>query len=73
MKKTTQKDRVLQYMKDFGKITTYQAFTDLGITRLSARIYDIIQDGIVIGKKMKSRKNRYGDTVSYMEDWIESE
>jgi len=38
MKKPTQCEMVLQYLKDFGYITTFEAFTDLGITRLASRI-----------------------------------
>ena len=33
-------DKIIRYIKDFGSITTMQAFQDLGITRLSGRIYD---------------------------------
>ena len=69
----TQKEKVMQYMKDFEKITTFEAFTDLGITRLSARIFDIANEGVKIGRKTKCVKNRYGEPVHYMEYWIESE
>lgn len=44
----TQKQRVYEYMKRHGSITTMQAFRDLNITRLSARIYDLRHDGIPI-------------------------
>ena len=39
--KKTQADRVLQYIHDFGNISTFDAFTDLGVTRLSARIFEL--------------------------------
>ena len=32
------KGRVLKYMQDFGSITTFEAFTELGCTRLSEYI-----------------------------------
>ena len=32
------KERVLQYIKDFGSITTFEAFTELGCSRLSEYI-----------------------------------
>lgn len=32
----TQKDMVLDYIRDFGSITPMDAFRDLGITRLAA-------------------------------------
>lgn len=37
----SQCEKIIRYMKDFGSITTMQAFQDLGITRLSGRIYDL--------------------------------
>ena len=66
-----QKEMVKQYMQDFGNISTWQAFSDLGITRLAARISDLKADGISIGQKMETAKNRYGKNVSYMVYWIE--
>ena len=41
----TQKDEILAYMKKNNGITTMQAFRHLGITRLSARIFDLKEDG----------------------------
>lgn len=57
---------ILQYMRDFGSITTMQAFTDLGITKLASRISELIKQGVWIHKEQVSSKNRYGKTVHYM-------
>lgn len=57
---------IMQYMKDFGSITTMQAYTDLGVTRLSARIKELKDSGIDIGSKPVSRKNRYGKNVTFL-------
>lgn len=54
--------RVFDYMIDFGSITSLQAFTDLGETRLSARIYNLKKKGIGINDKRISVKNRYGES-----------
>lgn len=62
----TQCDRVLQYMDDFGSISTLEAFADLGITRLASRIHDLTRMGVPITKKMVSGRNRYGEKVWYM-------
>lgn len=61
----TQKERILKYMADFGSISTYDAFTDLGITRLASRIFDIEKDGIIINRQVVKGKNRYGENVKY--------
>ena len=44
-KKPTQKELVLKYLRDFGKISTWDAYKDLGITRLSGRIWDLKKIG----------------------------
>ena len=62
----TQKERILDYMERFGSISTMEAFTDLGITRLSARIFEIRNDGIEISEQLERSKNRYGENVHYM-------
>ena len=66
MEKKTQADRVLEYMQKFGSITTMQAFADLGVTRLSARIYELkhYQNIKIISERM-TRKNRYGEICTY--------
>lgn len=61
----TQYERVLDYMQEFGSITSFEAFKDLGVTRLSAVIFDMKKDGVEIYGKMETCKNRYGDAVSY--------
>lgn len=40
-KKKSQTELVWDYMKANGGITTLQAYDDLGITRLSARIWEL--------------------------------
>jgi hypothetical protein len=59
--KETQHDRVLQYMKDFGSITTLDAFRDLGITKLTTRISEMRRMGIAIEGTPETVENRYGD------------
>lgn len=61
----TQKQLVLQYLKDFGSITSIQAFADLGITRLAARISDLKDVGVYTKKETITSKNRYGKTVHF--------
>lgn len=62
----TQKERIYHYMKDFGSITPIQAFSDLGITKLSTRIGEMIKLGIKIEKEKITVKNRYGDETEVM-------
>ena len=70
MKKPTQCERIVQYMKDFGSITTLQAFTDLGCTRLASRVNDLRNQGYDIKSEFVSGKNRYDETVSYKKYYL---
>lgn len=62
-----QEERILQYLRDFGSITPLQALEDLGVMRLGARIYDLKKAGHPISRRMVTRKNRYGEAVSFAE------
>lgn len=57
----TDKQKVKQYMEEHGSITTAEAFTHLGCSRLSGRIYDLKADGVPIRKEMIPVKNRDGE------------
>ena len=41
----TQCERIRQYIKDFGSITTYEAVMDIGVLRLGARISEMRKRG----------------------------
>lgn len=59
--KKSQCEQVLEYMKKHNGITTLDAFRDLGVARLSARIKDLKNEGHVIFADMVERPNRSGD------------
>lgn len=61
-KKPTQEELVLRYMQEHGSITSWDAFTDLNITRLSGRIFDLRDQGYNIDMSYKTSASgaRYG-------------
>ena len=59
------KPRIIDYMKSHKGITSMDAFTDLGITRLSARIKELRESGYNISTIMIDGINRYGEPVRY--------
>lgn len=61
----SQKEEIMAYMKDFGSITSMDAFMDIGCTRLAARISDIEDDGVSVLRTKETRLNRFGKAVSY--------
>ena len=63
--KTTQCNRILDYMRQFGSISTLEAFNDLGVARLASRIHDLKGQGYNIISEIKTSKNRYGENTSF--------
>ena len=59
------KPRIIDYMKVHKGITSMDAFTDLGITRLSARIKELRESGYDIDTIMMEGMNRFGEPVRY--------
>lgn len=63
----TQCDRIIQYIKDFGSITTWEVMVDLGVARLASRIFDLKEKGYEFEKTRVNTKNRYGEKTHYDE------
>ena len=63
--KTTQKDRILAYIREFGSITPIEAFFDLGVMRLASRISDLKRDGVDIAVEFVTKKNRFGEPTTF--------
>lgn len=63
-KEITQKDRVFNYMKEFGSISSLEAFKDLGITRLAAVIFELKKSHNIISE-LENWENRYGEKVYF--------
>ena len=58
--KKTQKQMVLNYLKNHVGITSLTAIEKFGITRLSAVIFELKEEGNNILSLPKDVKNRYG-------------
>lgn len=63
--KVTQRDRVLQYIQDFGSITSWEAYRELGITQLGARIFELKKRGYSFNTERVNTENRYGDRTHF--------
>lgn len=62
---TRQQQRIIDYMVEFGSISPYESFRDLGITKLATRISELIADGYIIKKERVNGKNRFGEKIHY--------
>lgn len=61
--RTTQNERILDYIAEFGSITQIEALRDLGVMRLASRISDLKRKGYKVISKREVVKNRYGESV----------
>jgi len=57
----TQNDRLLNYLERNGDINPMQAWQELGIYRLGARIFDLKESGVKIDKTTTKVCNRFGE------------
>ncbi|CAN8141887.1 Helix-turn-helix domain-containing protein [uncultured Thiomicrorhabdus sp.] len=53
--------RVYKYLKTYDKITSLNAFHDIGVTRLAARIHELRKHGIEIETENVTITNRFGE------------
>ena len=59
--------RLLDYLKQYGKITSLTAIRDLGNTRLSATIFELRKDGYNIPSRDVKVPNRWGGNTTVSE------
>lgn len=55
---TSQKEKILRHMQEYGEITPMDALTNYGCFRLGARIYDLQRDGHIIEHSISSIGNK---------------
>lgn len=72
-RKPTQRDKILAYIQQFGSITSWQAYSDLGVTQLGARIYELKEQGYIFSKTRVNTTNRLGEKTHYDEYRLENE
>jgi len=65
MEKMTQEKAILQHLKQFGSITSWEAIQEYGATRLSAIILNLRKQGYKIETHEMQSKNRFGNFVNY--------
>lgn len=68
--KLNQRELVLKYIADFGYITSWQAYADLGITQLGARIRELKDLGYQFKTEDVRTKNRYGKPSHYYKYYL---
>ena len=67
----TQVERVLKYLEDGKKLTCLNAFEELGITQVAARIFELKEKGHDIKTNRRKVTNRYNEVCSVAEYYME--
>lgn len=65
----SQEQRIVQFCKEFGSITAWQAMKELGIMRLASRIHEMRERYSIIDEWVDD-VNRYGDKIRYKRYFI---
>ena len=63
--KIPQKQRIINYIREFGSISSWEAYSDLEITQLGARIDQLKKDGYEFKTEWESSTNRFGERTDY--------
>jgi uncharacterized small protein (DUF1192 family) len=64
-KPTSQYEQILSHLRKSGNITSEQAFSRYGVTRLSSVIFNLRENGAKIENQRHTKKNKFGRTVGY--------
>ena len=63
--KINQRQRIINYIRECGSITSLEAYKDLGITQLATRIKELKEQGYEFRTEWESSKNRFNEKVDY--------
>ena len=66
----SQKNRILQHLQSGNTITTLQAYDQLGVTQLAARVYELRDEGYPIHTKQIKVTNRFHEKCSVSEYYL---
>lgn len=67
----TQCEQILDYISEFGSITSLEAITELGCLRLASRVSDLRKAGYNIEGKFETHTNQKGEKKRYVRYTIE--
>lgn len=62
---SSQHNAIIQHLLNYGSITSMEAFSNYGITRLSAIIFNLRHEGYQIKSELCHSINRQGNHCTY--------
>ena len=73
MAKISQKDLVKNHLLNHGSITSWEAIQKYGITRISAVIFKLREEGLKIESVPMKNENRYGEITHFVKYTMEGQ
>ena len=71
--KQFQNHQILDWLKTHATLTRREAYDELGIANVTARITELRQSGVNIGTKIVHEQNQFGFPTHYAEWYLEPE
>jgi hypothetical protein len=68
-----QEQIILEHLKKHKNITTWESFELYGITRLSAKIYNLKKAGYNFSTEWIKKRNRYGRMIEFKKYILDGE
>ena len=69
----TQYNLIIDYLHEHGKITRFNALVKLGVANLPARVKELKAQGYTFNTVKKSKVNRNGRRITYVEYYLAEE
>lgn len=69
----TQVKRILEYLEEYGTITSFDAENHLGVRRLASRISEMKKNGMRFKWEWVTVKDRFGCNCRVKRYWLEDE
>lgn len=63
--KITQRQNIIKYMREYGSITSWEAYMNLGITQFASRVNELKGEGYLFVTQWEKKKNREGKLVKF--------
>ena len=67
------KERLMNYLNEYGSITSFEAFTELFDTRLSDTIYRLEKDGKRFKRETKKKVGYLGKPITFYRYYLVGE
>ena len=70
--RVNQAQRIIDYINKYGSITSWEAYNDIGVTELHARINELRKKGYEFEDKWETNQNRFGENVNFKRYYLKN-